>query len=322
MVRTREGKVIGIFSAKGGVGKTTTVANLGAALAQKLKDRVVIVETNMTASNLGLHLGILDPPVVIQDVAFGRLKVDEAISTTKYGLHIVPGSPAFTEEVASLDLRGILEKLRSMYDIILIDSAPGFGSEVFASIKACDEVLVICRPRVPAIAGTLQTFRMIDRFKVQVLGVVLNMNTGKRYEIPIRDIRRTLGWTTLTVIPDDDAVPESVTRGIPVVLNAPNSPAGTEFRKLAGTILDHLKARKRVVPSRKHKPSELESRKPAPEEEEEELEEEEESEEEEYVAPKPRRPKKPKPKPRKPAKPKTRKSSKPKKPKRARKKRK
>ena len=49
----RRGVIIGVFSAKGGVGKTTTVVNLGTALAQKLKNRVIIVETNMTASNLG-----------------------------------------------------------------------------------------------------------------------------------------------------------------------------------------------------------------------------------------------------------------------------
>ncbi len=253
MVKTKKGLILGVFSAKGGVGKTTIVANLGAALAQKLKNRVIIVETNMTASNLGLHLGILDPPVVIQDVVFGRLNIKEAISVTDYGLHVIPGSVAFMEELGSIDLRGILEELRKKYDVIILDSAPGFGLEVFAGMKACDELLICCQPRVPAIAGTLQTFRAADRLKIPVFGVVLNRVTGKRFEIPTSDIKRTLGWPTLAVVPEDDMVEISVTRGTPAVLNTPNSPAATEFRKLAQAILTHLRARKRISPRRKRK---------------------------------------------------------------------
>ncbi len=179
--------------------------------------------------------------------SFGKIKIDEAISATGYGLHVIPGSVAFTDEFGSIDPRGIVEGLRKKYDIILVDSAPGFGLEVFAGMKACDELLICCQPRVPAIAGTLQTFRAADRLKILVFGVVLNRVTKKRFEIPIADIKRTLGWPILAVIPDDDMVEEGVTRGVPVVLHAPNSPAAIEFRKLAQAVLTHLRARKRIA---------------------------------------------------------------------------
>ncbi|MBA7598943.1 Septum site-determining protein MinD [subsurface metagenome] len=260
-MRLKRGLILGVFSAKGGVGKTTTVANLGAALAQKLKNRVIIVETNMTASNLGLHLGILDSPVVIQDVVFGKIKISDAIMPNDYGFHIIPGSVAFTSELGSIDLRGILDELTKKYDIIILDSAPGFGLEVFAAMKTCDELLIVCQPRVPAIAGTLQTFRAADRLKIPVFGVVLNRVTGKRFEIPTSDIKRTLGWSTMTVVPEDDMVEEGVTRGIPVVLHAPKSPAAIEYRKLAQAVLAHLRARKRIAPRRKRKATERGRRK-------------------------------------------------------------
>jgi len=252
-MRQKRGLVLGVFSAKGGVGKTTTVANLGAALAQRLKNRVIIVETNITASNLGLHLGILDPPVVVQDVVFGRIKITDAVLTTDYGLHVIPGSVAFTEELGSIDLRGIVEDLRKKYDIIILDSAPGFGLEVFAGMKACDELLICCHPQIPAIASTLQTFRAADRLKVPIFGVVLSRVQGKRFEIPTSDIKRTLGWPTLVEIPEDDKVQESETRGLPVVLHAPNSPAAVEYRKLAQAVFAHLRSRKRIAPRRKRK---------------------------------------------------------------------
>ena len=162
-MRQKKGIVIGVYSAKGGVGKTTTVANLGATLAQKLRGKVIAVETNMTASNLGLYLGILDPPVVIQDVVFGKAKVTEAILTTDSGVDLIPGSVAFTEEVGSIDLRDILDELRKKYQLILIDSAPGFAVEVFAGLKACDELLIVCQPQVPA----------MEPFKLSELRIVL-----------------------------------------------------------------------------------------------------------------------------------------------------
>jgi len=253
MVRRKKGLVIGVYSAKGGVGKTTTVSNLRAALAQRLKNKVVIVETNMTASNLGLHLGIVDPPIVVQDVVYGRVRVDDAIVKTDYGLHVLPGSVAFTEELGPIDLSGLLDTLRKKYDVIILDSAPGFAHEVLAGLKVCDEIIVCCQPQVPAIAGTLQTFRVADRLKLPVFGVVLTRVTKKRYEVPLSDIRRVLGWPTLVEIPEDDMVPESITRGVPVVLYAPSAPAALEYRKLAQMVLNHIRKRKRVAPARKKK---------------------------------------------------------------------
>ncbi len=246
MVRKREGLILGVYSAKGGVGKTTTVANLGAGLSQELEEKVIIVETNMTASNLGLHLGVLEPTVVIQDVAMGRVDVEESISTTDYGFHFIPGSVAFQGDIGEINFSGILDKLRKKYEIIIVDSAPGFGLEVTAGMKACDELIVISQPRVPAIAGTLQTLRRADAMNIPIFGVVLNHITGKDFEIPTSEIKRTLGWPNLFEIPDDDAVPMAIHDGEPVVLHSSNSPAAKGFRKLSGGLLEHLKERKKT----------------------------------------------------------------------------
>jgi len=236
--------VLGVFSAKGGVGKTTTVSNLGAALAQKKRGKVLIMETNMTASNLGLYLGVVDPPVVVQDLVYGRVRPEEAILKTPYGLHLLPGSVAYTDEVTAVDFSPLTEALRRKYEVIILDTAPGFAPEVTAAMRVCDSILVCCQPQVPAIAGTLQTLRMAERLKVPVLCCVLTRVTGRRWEIPLPEIRRTLGWPALAEIPEDEAVPESITRGTPVVLWAPRSPAAVGYLKLAEQLLSHLRRRK------------------------------------------------------------------------------
>ncbi|TDA33231.1 MAG: hypothetical protein DSO02_04455 [Hadesarchaea archaeon] len=244
MVLRRRGFVLGVFSAKGGVGKTTTVSNLGAAIAQKKKGKVVIMETNMTASNLGLYLGVVDPPVVVQDLVYGRVRVEEALIKTPYGLHLLPGSVAYTEEVPAVDFSPIVEVLRKKYELIILDTAPGFAPEVTAAMRVCDAIIVCCQPQIPAIAGTLQTLRMAERLKVPVIGCVLTRVTGKRWEIPTSEIRRTLGWPSLAEIPEDEMVPESITRGTPVVLWAPRSPAALGYLKLSSQLLSHLRRMK------------------------------------------------------------------------------
>lgn len=66
------GKVIGVISIKGGVGKTTVVSNLGATLAYEFGKKVLVIDANFSAANLGLHLGIVDPEITIHDVLAGK----------------------------------------------------------------------------------------------------------------------------------------------------------------------------------------------------------------------------------------------------------
>ena len=249
-MRLKRGITIGVFSAKGGVGKTTTVTNLGAALAQKLKNRVLLFEANMTASTLGLHLGVLGS-VSAQDVVFGRAKAEDAIVSLSYGLHVLPGSPVFSEELGVVDLRSIIDPLRARYDVTILDSSPGSGLEVLWALRASDMIIVVCRPEVPAIAGTLQTLRAAENLKIPVFGVALERVKGKRYEIPTPEIKRTLGWATIFEVPEDESIRESILRGIPLVIYKPNSPAAVAFRKLASAVLLHMEAGRRVDARRK-----------------------------------------------------------------------
>jgi MinD-like ATPase involved in chromosome partitioning or flagellar assembly len=77
------------------------------------------------------------------------------------------------------------------------------------------------------------------------VGTVINRVTGKRYEIPIAQIKKILNWPVIGVVPEDDMVPESTTRAVPLVVYSQNSPAAVEFRKIAQALLTHIRARRR-----------------------------------------------------------------------------
>ena len=238
-IEPKKSTVIGVFSCKGGVGKTTTVANIGMYLSERMKNNILAVDANLTAPNLNLHLGEFNPKVTIHDALADELPIQQAI-LEYHGLPVLLGSIAYGEQIHLVDLRGQLEPLKEKYKLILIDSAPGIGSEVVAAIKACDEIIIVTNPTIPTIASTLRTFRAAEQHKVPVMGIVVNMVRKEPFELPIGDVRKAMGWPILAVVPEDRKVRESTAAGIPVVRYYPKSPAAKEFGKLGESLIERI----------------------------------------------------------------------------------
>jgi septum site-determining protein MinD len=236
----RKGKIIGVVACKGGVGKTTVAVNLASFLMEKYGDKVILVETNLTAPNVGMHLGVIDPPVTIHDVLSGEATLARAIYTTGYGLKFIPGFIGVKEEVHFIDFRPLLEPLRKEYLFIILDTAPGLGAETIASIKASNELLVVTNPDIPTIATTLRTFRAAQRYRVPIAGVVVNKIMKKKYEVPLSEIKRTLTYPVVGAIPFDEKVMESLAAGVPVI-NYARCPASRKFREMGKNLLKRWK---------------------------------------------------------------------------------
>lgn len=238
-IKPKQARVIGIFSCKGGVGKTTTVANIGMCLVQHMQNNILAIDTNLTAPNLGLHLGELSPKATIHDALAGGLPIEKAVVEC-HGMQVLLGSIGYREQVHLVDLRSLFEPLKKKYKLILIDSAPGIGSDVISAIKTCDEIIIVTNPMIPTIASTLKTFRAADRYKVPIAGVVVNRVRGEPFELPVGDVKKALGWPIIAVVPEDRRVCESTAAGIPVVRHVPKSPAAREFRKLGESLMKRV----------------------------------------------------------------------------------
>lgn len=238
-IKEKRAIIIGVFSCKGGVGKTTTLANVALSASQIFKGDVLAIDANLSAPNLGLHFGELDPKVTIHDALAGEIPVEKTIMDY-HGLDLILGSIAFGEEVHLVDLKGLLEPLRAKYRLILIDSAPGIGAEVISAMKICDEILIVTNPEIPTVASTLKTFRSAEKYKVPILGVVVNKVRNEPFELTIKDVKKALGWPIVAVVPEDMKVREATAAGIPVVSYKPKSPAAAEFRKLSEFVTKHV----------------------------------------------------------------------------------
>src|SRR3989338_7089 len=131
-------RAIAIVSGKGGVGKTTTTINLGISLSKLGKD-VTIIDANILTPDIGLSLGAPVVPISLQHVLLGKKSVEKAVYIHDSGTKIVPSSLSSREQVSLKGLKEVVSRLKSMSDLVLIDSAAGVGEDVAHSILSADE---------------------------------------------------------------------------------------------------------------------------------------------------------------------------------------
>jgi pilus assembly protein CpaE len=186
-------------------------------------------------------LGVTNPQYTIHDALSAKVPIESVVNIAKGGLHFIPGTIAISEEFGWIDFKSAIDALRGKYKFIIVDSAPGLGPEVVAALKASDELLIVANPDIPTIAGTLRTFRAAERFKVPVTGIVVNKVRGKKFEVPLAEIKKTLKWPIAVVIPEDTNVRESLAAGVAVVRYKPKSPAAKKFRELAHWLVSEFK---------------------------------------------------------------------------------
>lgn len=233
-------RIIGIVSGKGGVGKTTVAANLGAVLASLYKKRVIIVDCNITTSHLGLYLGMYYHPVSLNQVLRGEAGMDDAIYDYSIpGLKIIPASLSL-DELKGVDIGELKYRIKDLFgkaDIVLLDSAPGLGKEGLSTLRASDELIFVTTPFVPHVMDVIKTHQIANEIGAKSLGIVLNMSGEGRHELSPQDIEKLVELPIISIIPRDKHILRSLASKIPVVDLNPNSPASREIKKLAATLL-------------------------------------------------------------------------------------
>ena len=230
--------IITITSGKGGVGKTTTSINLGAALNSFGKE-VIILDANLTTPNVGLHLGAPVVPVSLNHVLSVRAKVGDAIYEHESGMKIIPSSLSI-KELKRLNhgkLKDVGKKLRKMADYIIYDSAAGLGEEALASLESGDELIIVTNPEIPAVTDALKTAKVIEQLGKTVRGVIVTRVRGVKTEMPIQNVRDMLELPIIGVIPEDKNVQAALILKDALVHTHPKSRASRAYRLLAARII-------------------------------------------------------------------------------------
>lgn len=227
-------RVIGIVSGKGGVGKTTTSLNLAMALHQ-LGENVTVIDADVTASNLALHVGLYSLSTKLQDVLAGRIEMKDATYIHPSGIKFIPSSISIDGLEHHI---GKLEKhLKTMDGTIIVDAPPGLGEDALHVMKMCDELLIVTNPELPALTNAVKVVKVSEEMGKKITGLVVNKAEGISHEITPHEIEAMVETPILAIIPQDSNVKRSIFEKTPVVDYNPHSAAAQGFHQLAHSLV-------------------------------------------------------------------------------------
>lgn len=227
---THAGKVVTVFSTKGGVGKTVLATNLACGLAKYHERSVAIIDLDLQFGDVGIMMSITPERTVYDAVqSFERLDVSMLqgyLMQHPSGVKalLAPTKPEDAEGLTAHRLSSIIRLLRTVFDFIVIDTAPAFNDVTLAALDASDLVYVVTMMDVASVKNTrisLQKLRQLG-YDQSSMRLVLNRADSKVF-MNVDDVEEAVGDKISGRIPSDLLVPRSVNRGMPLVLEAPKT---------------------------------------------------------------------------------------------------
>ena len=235
----REGRIVTVFSAKGGVGKTTFSTNLGAYLAAT-GSRTLLVDLDLAFGDVAISLQLLPERTMTDVVAMSGHLDDQGLASvlTKHpasGLDAVcaPAEPGEADRILGPTVAEVLRVAKRAYDFVIIDTPPAFTEHVLAAFDISDQIVLLATLDIPALKNLRLTLDTLD-----LLGsppesrvVVLNRSDAKVGLRP-EDVVTSIKQDIAVMVPSSVDVPASVNRGVAILLDEPKHPVSVAMRQL------------------------------------------------------------------------------------------
>jgi septum site-determining protein MinD len=236
-------RVITITSGKGGVGKTTGVANLGVGLALE-GQRVIVVDADIGLRNLDVIMGLENRIVYdVVDVVEGNCRLQQALIRDKRlpELHLLAAAQTRDKTAVSPDqMAALCDDLRSECDFVLIDSPAGIERGFQNAIAGADEAIIMTTPEVAAVRDADRIVGLIEAAEKGPPSLVINRikpEMVKRGDmLATEDVIEILAIDLLGIVPEDENIIVAANKGIPIALDG-QSGAARSFRNIAQRIL-------------------------------------------------------------------------------------
>jgi pilus assembly protein CpaE len=239
------GRLVSVFSTKGGVGKTCIAINVAAAMAKRSSEPVVLIDGDLQFGDVSVMLGrqsqntVLDAAAAVQ---YGDLELVQTLADKDpaTGLLVLPApiESMPTDALMPGEMVNICAALQGIAGHVVIDLPSVFNDYVLAVIEASDEVLLVGSMDIPSITNLKIGMQQLDlqASAGPKLKLVLN-HANAKVKLDVKEIERVLGLSANYPVPDDLAVPISVNAGRPVVVDDPKSPVSRALDRIAESLV-------------------------------------------------------------------------------------
>ncbi len=236
------GKVLVVTSGKGGVGKTTTVANLGTALALR-GHNVVLIDTDIGLRNLDVVMGVENRIVYnLVDIVEGRCRRQQAMIRDRKlnNLFIIPSAQTREKDAVNPDqMKTLCEDLVTEFDYVIIDCPAGIERGFKNAIAAAQLAVVVTTPEVSAIRDADRVIGLLEANMVKDSHLVINRLNHRMVRkgdmMSVEDIVSLLAVSLIGVVPESEDVVVSTNRGVPLVHDRGSKP-GYAFQQIAARL--------------------------------------------------------------------------------------
>lgn len=235
-----DARVITVFAAKGGCGKTTLATNIAVALAAGGNRRVCLIDLDLAFGDVAIMLQLVPERSIADAVGLGDQLDETAMRAmlTPYAPGVdtllAPPGPAEAERITQGLVVDILRLVRGMFDYLVIDTPPQFTDHVLSALDASHVHVLITTPDIPALKNlriTLDTFDLLDLPKESRF-VVLNRSDAK-VGLTAADIERVIKVPITAHVPSSRDVPVSINKGVPIIVDNPQHPVSKAVRDFA-----------------------------------------------------------------------------------------
>ncbi|SMC21613.1 septum site-determining protein MinD [Desulfacinum hydrothermale DSM 13146] len=236
------GRTIVVTSGKGGVGKTTTIANLGTALAKK-GFSVVMIDADIGLRNLDVVMGLENRIVYnLVDIVEGKCRIEQAMIRDRKlkKLHIIPAAQTREKDAVQPEqMKALCQQLAEQNDFVLIDCPAGIERGFKNAVAGAQQALVVTTPEVSAIRDADRVIGLLEANLLKDIHLVINRLNVKMVKqgdmMSTADIVSLLSVPLIGVVPESEDVVVSTNRGVPLV-HERGSRAGAAFQKIAARL--------------------------------------------------------------------------------------
>jgi pilus assembly protein CpaE len=238
-----EGKVVTLFSPKGGAGKTTLACNLAIAFARRHERRTLLLDLDLQFGDAAIMMG-LEPDKTIYDLVMARRELDSDalagyVTAHQSGVHVLPAPlrPEDAELVTEERLGHLFTVAKESYDVVVVDTPPFFHGPVLSTLDRTDQLVLVGTLDVPTIKNIKLTLQTLDllHYPKERRRLLLN-RTGAKVGLNPKEVERALDMPVSFEIESEREVPMSVNRGVPLALANPRA----SVVKALGEVADAL----------------------------------------------------------------------------------